>query len=210
MTPFIGSSGWHLASAAASLARPSGPQHLHAHPGENIPPRHSCRQARPPLLPARDTPLIGSRLVIFVLLSSRLSSAALNTKHEYEGAAIAQGVQKVAEKLIVSYTKIKRRAGYLSGGGKEKAATGGRGGDGDVDHVADPGTESDWDLDLALTTVEYNKAKLERIRLMGTRCASRDTCVFGHYTQSFSFLLLSICSRNTPARFLFFLYYGDT
>lgn len=37
--------------------------------------------------------------------------------------------------------------------------------------MTDPGSESDWDLDLALTTVEFNKAKLERIRQMGTRCA---------------------------------------
>ena len=99
-----------------------------------------------------------------------------------KGAAIAQGAQKVAEKLIVSYTKIKRRAGDLSGGGGRKAATG-RGGVGG-DHVTDPGSESDWDLDLALTTVEFNKAKLERIRLMGSRCGCRDECVLRHTTHN--------------------------
>lgn len=94
--------------------------------------------------------------------------------YEYTGAAIAQGVQKVAEKLILSYTEIKMRAGELPDSGRQTGggATGGK--DTGDDGVREPGSESDWDLDLTLTTVKFNKAKLERIRLMGTRCVGCD------------------------------------
>lgn len=115
--------------------------------------------------------LVKRRCSCFVCLPLNPTLKHANLK----GAATAQGAQKVAEKLIVSYTKIKRRAGDLLGGGGRKGATGGEGGG--EDHVTDPGSESDWDLDLALTTVEFNKAKLERIRLMGSRCVYRDECV---------------------------------
>ena len=118
-----------------------------------------------------------------------LSNLTRPETYEYAGAAIAQGVQYVAEKLILSYTEIKMRAGDLSnrdekteGGAAEENVTG-------DDGVREPGSESDWDLDLALTTVEFNKANLERIRLMGTRCVGFD---FRSALTSFGSKLLEI------------------
>lgn len=71
---------------------------------------------------------------------------------DYVGAAIAQGVLKVAEGLIGSYTNIKGQARQLSG--KSVVAEGG---------------EQDWDLGLTLRVAEFSSAKLERLRLLGNR-----------------------------------------
>lgn len=84
------------------------------------------------------------------------------------GAAISQGVLHVAEKLIVNYTKIKRRAKRLAGGG-DKTSRGAGGGQGEVDAKVEEEGDGDWDLSLTLRTAEYNGAKMERLRLSGNR-----------------------------------------
>eukprot|EP00903_Cladosiphon_okamuranus_P011333 g10683.t1 len=76
---------------------------------------------------------------------------------EAAGAAIAQGVQKVAGDLIVSYTNIKKAAGRLSGPSTQGWTP--REGEG----------EEEWDLQLALTTAEFNRAQLQRWRLGGSK-----------------------------------------
>ncbi|CAM9225962.1 unnamed protein product, partial [Choristocarpus tenellus] len=80
------------------------------------------------------------------------------------GASIAQGVHQVAERMIISYTDIKKHIrqlstlesrsdwGGISGGGMYE----GKGSD-------------DWDLDLTMSTVDYNRAVLERLKLKKIR-----------------------------------------
>lgn len=102
------------------------------------------------------------------------------------GAAIAQGVQKVAEELIISYTRIKKRATRLLN--SNQAAAGGVAVRGEGGGAVSGGEEA-WDLELTLRTVEFNRAKLERLRLLGTR-----------YVMIFVVLLLAAVGRETCAR----------
>eukprot|EP00752_Nemacystus_decipiens_P003549 g3275.t1 len=80
------------------------------------------------------------------------------------GAAISQGVQKVAGELIVSYTHIKKLAGRLST--PRQPSTPAEGGSG---QSAAKEEEGEWDLQLAMTTADFNRAQLERWRLAGSR-----------------------------------------
>ncbi|CAM9754681.1 unnamed protein product [Ectocarpus sp. 6 AP-2014] len=76
------------------------------------------------------------------------------------GAATTQGVHSVAGKLIKSYADIKDSAGRLGAASdKQGQAPPTQGTDGD----------DNWDLQLALTTVELNRVRLERLRLAGNR-----------------------------------------
>lgn len=79
----------------------------------------------------------------------------------------------MAEDLIVSYTKVKESAKRLSSlpgamkhQSEERGVAGGGGWRGDVSGAE----EEQWDLGLTLRTAEFNWAKLERLRLAGTRC----------------------------------------
>lgn len=90
------------------------------------------------------------------------------------GAAVAQGVESVAKKLITSYSAIKKEAKGLRVSERKHSHSGGHGAAerGVVKGEARDekgGGEKDWDLDLTLTVVEFQRARLERARLAGTR-----------------------------------------
>ena len=80
------------------------------------------------------------------------------------GAAVAQGVDSVAKELITSYTTVKKQAERLWSKGKRS-------------HMktelepgeAGAGGAEDWDLELTLTVVEFQRTKLERALLAGKR-----------------------------------------
>lgn len=97
-------------------------------------------------------------------------SDSRTTAVSYAGAAVAQGANSVAEKLIQSYASIKKEASRLS---KTKPPAPGGGGDGVDDAEGREG--KDCDLALTLTTTDFNLAKIERIRLEGTRCVPHTT-----------------------------------
>lgn len=73
-------------------------------------------------------------------------------------AAIAQGVQKVAKELIFSYMRVKNLAGLLQPESIQR------------EQLVDGDGEEIWDLQLTLRTVEFNRTRLERLKLAGTRC----------------------------------------
>lgn len=91
------------------------------------------------------------------------------------GGAVAQGVESVAKKLITSYSAIKKEAKCLRVSERKHSTSGGHGAagrefvKGEAGDEEKGGGEKDWDLDLTLTVVEFQRARLERARLAGTR-----------------------------------------
>ncbi|CAM9285642.1 unnamed protein product [Discosporangium mesarthrocarpum] len=85
------------------------------------------------------------------------------------GAAISQGVLDMAEKFILSYTRVKRTMRKVEGQKEDGVRS--RAGEGGGQY------NDDWDLPLAMRTVEYNKAFLDSIRLKGARSTQDATAL---------------------------------